>query len=111
MGTDEARRELNRLVKVFRDQRAASETLLDNAVEIGPHRSGGAWLVPEVDARAALARQEQLERRVEELEETVEELTVALQVAGREHDDPASFMTFGELARSVGHPDLADGGG
>jgi hypothetical protein len=110
LGTDQARRELNRLVKMFRDQLAASETLLDNAIEIGPHRSGGAWLVPEIDARAALARQEQLEQRIEELEETIEDLTVALQVAGREHAEPAQFITFDELARELGHADLASGG-
>lgn len=70
-----------------------SGSLLDRAVEIGPRRQGGAWLVPEADAQAAL-------ERIEELEDELEEIGIGLLVqerlarGGLEED-----LSLSELAR------------
>ena len=64
---EQARRELYVLVDKFRKLSKPSESLLDRAVEIGPRRQGGAWLLPEADAQAALARIDELEDELEDI--------------------------------------------
>jgi hypothetical protein len=64
---EQARRELYALIGEFRSVSEPSESLLDRAIEIGPRRQGGAWLVPEADAQAALARIEELEDELEQI--------------------------------------------
>jgi hypothetical protein len=92
---EQARRELYALVDAFRKVSEPSASLVDRAVEIGPRRSGGAWLVPEADAQAALAR-------IDELEQELEDIGTGLLVQeritrGDLHDDPS----LDELARQV----------
>ena len=97
---EQARRELYALIDEFRKLSEPSESLVDRAVEIGPRRQGGAWLVPEADAQAALAR-------IEELEEELEDIGIGLLVQerlarGQLEDD----LTLDELARQVGREHL-----
>lgn len=61
----------------MRNKKKASKDPLDDAVQIGPHRKGGAVLVPEIDLAAHLDRMAKLKRQVEELEEQVEDLLLA----------------------------------
>jgi len=93
---EQARRELYALIDQFRALREPSESLLDRAVEIGPRRQGGAWLVPEADAQATLAR-------IEELEEELEDIGIGLLVQERlargQLDDD---LSLDELARQIG---------
>jgi hypothetical protein len=77
LATTEARTSLPELVRRMRAKRKPSKRLLDDAVEIGPHRKGGAVLVPEVDARAHAEHVESLERRVRQLEDDLEDLLLA----------------------------------
>ena len=97
---EQARRELYALIDEFRKLSEPSESLVARAVEIGPRRQGGAWLVPEADAQAALAR-------IEDLEEELEDIGIGLLVQerlarGQLEDD----LTLDELARQVGREHL-----
>jgi uncharacterized protein (UPF0335 family) len=107
LATVEARNSLSRLIKEFRELKEGAASLTDHAVEIGPHRSGGAWLVPEVDARATIDRIARLEDRVEELEREIEDVYLAriLEARAGEGDD---FLTFEELVRNIDSAALAD---
>jgi len=67
LGTDQARTRLPSLVDKMRRRRKPSRTLLENAYAIGPRRQGGAVLIPEVDAVAAVERIEQLEAELEDV--------------------------------------------
>lgn len=108
VGTDEARRRLNRLVNQFRSLRRAHDSMLDGAVRIGPHRSGGALLVPEIDVEAHLRRERELERRVAELEAEIEDVRLASLVAERETLPGEEHLSFSQLARGVGYGHMAD---
>ena len=69
-------------------------------MEIGPRRQGGAWLVPEADAQAALAR-------IEELEEELEDIGVGLLVQDRlGRGELEQDLRLEELAREVGREHL-----
>jgi hypothetical protein len=90
---EQARRELYALIDEFRKLGEPSESLLDRAVEIGPRRQGGAWLVPEADAQAALAR-------IEELEQELEDIGVGLLVQERlDRGGLEEDLSLDELAR------------
>jgi hypothetical protein len=97
---EQARRELYALIDEFRKVSEPSGSLLDRAVEIGPRRQGGAWLVPEADAQAALDR-------IEELEEELEDIGIGLllqeRLARGGLDDDLSLE---ELASEVGREHL-----
>src|SRR3990172_6607813 len=75
---EEARSGLYGLVERFRKVRRPSGSLLDRAVEVGPHRKGGLLMVPQVDAIAAVERLEQAEREREDLLDELEVIGVAL---------------------------------
>jgi hypothetical protein len=93
---EEARTELYRLVDGFRKVRKPSSDLAERAVEIGPRRQGGAWLVPEADAQAAI-------ERIEELEEELEDVAIGLLVAERlGRSGPEEDISLDELARQFG---------
>jgi hypothetical protein len=97
---EEARKELYGIVDDFRKPGAASAELATRAIEIGPRRKGGAWLVPEADAQAAV-------ERIEELEQELEDVAIGLLVQerlgrGNLDDD----LSLDELARRVGKEHL-----
>jgi hypothetical protein len=103
----EARDSLPGLVNEFRRLKGAAESLADNAVEIGPHRSGGAWLVPAVDAQAAIDRIAELEDRIEQLEQEIEDLALARVLEARTNDS-GDFLTFEQLVGKIAPVALAD---
>lgn len=90
---EEARVELYGIVNEFAGIEEASDSLLDRAVEIGPRRRGGAILVPEVDAREAA-------RRIEELEDELEDIGLALLLQERLGDTTRSSID--EAAAELG---------
>jgi hypothetical protein len=97
---EEARKELYGIVDGFRQVAEASPGLADRAIEIGPRRKGGAWLVPEADAQAAM-------ERIEELEQELEDVATGLLVTerlgrGNLEDD----LSLNELANQLGKGQL-----
>lgn len=76
LATSEARADFSNLVNELGGRDTPGESLADNAIEIGPHRKGGAWLVPEVDARAAV-------EELEELRDELENITIGFLLQDR----------------------------
>jgi hypothetical protein len=102
LGTSEARESLPKLVNAFAELERPASTLADRAVEVGPRLQGGAWLVPEIDAQAAIEREEALAERVLELEELVEDLTAAPIVAARADTPLEEWQTLDQFAAALG---------
>jgi hypothetical protein len=97
---EQARRELYALIDEFRKPSEPSASLLDRAVEIGPRRQGGAWLVPEADAQAALDR-------IDELEQELEDIGVGLLVQERlARGSLDEDLSLEQLARQLGREHL-----
>jgi hypothetical protein len=101
---DEARKQLHGLSRLFGSLRQPSESLLDRAVEVGPHRKGGLLIVPEIDALAALERLEQTEREKEDLLEELEDVGIVLLAQERlaEPTPVDQLIPLEELARQFG---------
>jgi len=78
MATTEARAALPRLVKQMGAKREPSVDLLQDAIDIGPHRTGGAVLLPEVDALAHAEQVTRLRAQVAQLEEALEDVGMVL---------------------------------
>lgn len=93
---EEARKELYGIVDAFRAIDEASPDLADRAIEVGPRRQGGAWIVPEADAQATIERIEELEQ---ELEDVAIGILVAERLARGGLDDD---LSLDELARQFG---------
>lgn len=111
LATTEARGKLNKLVARMRGKTKPSADLLDDAVSIGPHRKGGAVLIPEVDVEAAVERQELLEAQVEDLENQLEDLLLTRSLEELYADVPATEGKPAEqVARELGFGHLLEGG-
>jgi hypothetical protein len=95
LGTDQARTKLPKLVDAMRRRRKPSAGLLDNAYGIGPRRQGGALLIPEVDAIAAI-------ERIEQLEAEAEDLALALLLRERASDTSAHGAPLDDVIRELG---------
>lgn len=102
LGTAEARDNLPKLVQELASFRRPAGSLADRAVEFGRRLQGGAWLVPEIDAQAAIEREHALAERVVELEELVEDLTAAPIVAERAATPIEEWETLDEFADKLG---------
>jgi hypothetical protein len=112
LATAEARRELPRLVKEMAAKDDPSDGLLDHAVGIGPHRKGGAVLIPEVDAVAHADEVSELKARVEELEDELEDVGMALFLQERLASTSGKRLSAEEFLRGIGmegHIDLLPG--
>lgn len=108
---EEARTQLHELAKRFGSLRKPSKSLLDRAVDVGPHRKGGLLIVPEIDALAALDRLEEAERENEELLEELEDMGIVL-LAQERLADPTpvdQLIPLEELARQFGREHLLAG--
>jgi hypothetical protein len=104
LGTDQARTRLPKLVDAMRRRRKPSKSLLDNAYGIGPRRQGGALLIPEVDAIAAV-------ERIEELESEIEDLAIALLLRERASESSTQGIPLDEVIHELGftHAELQHG--
>lgn len=97
---EEARRGLHGFVREFRAVDQPGGSLLDRAVEVGPHRQGGLLMVPEVDARAAV-------ERIDELEDELEQIGMARLIEERrENASPEDYRPIEELVRRFGLDEL-----
>ena len=101
LATSEARAQLSSLVNELVEHDTPGESLADNAIEIGPHRRGGAWLVPEVDARATL-------EELEELRDELENIALGLLIQDRLAES-AKTVPAVDVIRELGFDDLLDG--
>jgi hypothetical protein len=102
MATSEARAEFSQLVGELADRERPSASLADNAIEIGPHRKGGTWLVPEVDAQAAV-------QRIDQLEEELENIAIGLLLQERLDRSSGATTPAREVIRELGFDDLVEG--
>lgn len=100
LGTSEARASFSTLVNELAARKRPSESLLDQAIEIGPQRKGGAFLVPEVDARAAVLR-------IEELEDELENIAFGFLIEERLQRSGGETVPAAQVIRELGFEDLA----
>jgi polyhydroxyalkanoate synthesis regulator phasin len=105
MATTEARRALPQLVKQMGAKRKPSANLLHDAVDIGPHRKGGAVLLPEVDVTAHAAEVAKLRARVAELEDELEDAGMALFLQDRLASTSGARLTTEEFLTGIGMQD------
>jgi len=80
----------------------ASADLLEDAVEIGPHRKGGAVLLPGIDVAAHAAAVFELRARVERLEEDLEDAGMALLLQERLATTPGPRLTIEQFLTGIG---------
>ena len=101
---EEGRSRLHGFVRAFRSLKKPSDSLLDRAIEVGPHRQGGLLMVPEIDALAAVERLEQAERENEELLDELEAIGIALLAEERlgKRTAEEELVPVEELARRFG---------
>ena len=102
MATSEARAEFSKLVNELAGHEHPGPSLVDNAIEIGRHRKGGAWLVPEVDAQAAV-------ERIAELEEELENIAIGLALVDRMAGSSGGTTPARDVIRELGFDDLLEG--
>jgi hypothetical protein len=102
LATTEARKALPQLVNTMSAKDKASADLLEDAVEIGPHRKGGAVLVPGVDLAAHAADVLGLRARVEQLEEDLEDAGLALLLQERLATTSGPRLTIEQFLTGIG---------
>jgi len=100
--TAEARRQLPALVKEMAAKRKPSKSLFEDAVDIGPHRKGGAILIPEVDVVEHEQETDALRARVEELEDELEDLGLALFIERRVAETSGERVSASEFLAGIG---------
>lgn len=108
LGTAEARNNLPQLVRELAGFEKPASSLVSRAIEVGPHLQGGVWVVPEVDAQAAIERQERLAERVVELEDLLEDLSAAPIIAERSETPVEEWETADEFAAGLGLSDVLE---
>jgi len=109
MGTSEARADFSKLVKSLGERSTPSASLLDSAIEVGPQRKGGVWLIPEVDGQAAIERIETLAATVEELQDELENVAIGFLLAERLEHSTGGVISGAQLMRDLGYAGLAEG--
>jgi hypothetical protein len=105
MATTEARKALPRLVKEMGAKGTPSPDLMHDAIDIGPHRKGGAILLPEVDVAAHAAEVAKLRARVEQLEEDLEDAGMALFLQERLATTVGQRLTAEQFLSGIGMED------
>jgi hypothetical protein len=109
MGTSEARTDFTRLVRELAATERAGRSLDENAIEVGPQRKGGVWLIPQVDAESAVARIDHLEDTVAMLEDELEDLAIGLVLSDRLASSAGATTPAADVIRELGFDDLARG--
>lgn len=104
MAVTEARQALPQLVKAMAAKNKPSADLRHEAIEIGPHRKGGAVLLPEVDVAAHVAEVERLRARVEQLEDDLEDAGMAMFVQERLANTSGKRLTTEQFLTGIGLP-------
>ena len=109
LGTSEARADFSKLIHALGEHDTPAGSLLDNAIEVGPQRKGGAWLIPEVDGQAAVERIEVLEETIEMLEDELENVAIGFMLQERLGKSDGGVISGAQLMRELGYTDLAEG--
>jgi hypothetical protein len=105
LATTEARNALPQLVNEMSAKHEASADLMQDAIEIGPHRKGGAVLLPGVDLAAHASEVAELRARVEELEEDLEDAGMALFLQERLATTSGARLTTEQFLAGIGMED------
>jgi hypothetical protein len=105
--TTQARTELPNLVKELVAVDEAGASLVEHAVEIGPRNRGGVWLMPAVDAQAAIDREQELQARIEELEDEAENVALGLMLVQRLEQSAGTTTSGADFIRELGFDELA----
>src|SRR5438034_1718366 len=106
LATAEARTQLPSLVRELAEHERPARSLAERAVEIGPRRAGGTWLVPEVDAQAAIEREQALAQRVADLEDQLEDFAIGVLLEERLARTSGERVSLDELAAELGLSDF-----
>ena len=101
-----ARAQLGRIVRDFEEVETPSSALEERAIEVGRYNRASAWIVPSVDAQAAIEREEQMTRRISELEDEVENLQMLAFLVERKQSLSGEVFSVEEAVRMLGFPDL-----
>jgi hypothetical protein len=100
--TSEARRRLPTLARAAARRKKPAADPLDNVVEIHPRgETNSAFLIPEVDLRAAL-------ERIEQLEEDLEDVALMRLMEARFTSGSGQGIPVEDFVRELGHADLLD---
>ncbi len=100
--TAEARRRLPALVKEMGAKQKPSASLFADAVDIGPHRKGGALLIPEVDVLESERERDELRGRIAELEDELEDVGLMLVVQDRLAATSGRRLSAAEFLTGIG---------
>jgi len=102
LATTEARKALPQLVNRMSAKHTASTDLMEDAIDIGPHRKGGAVLLPSVDLAAHATEVAELRARVEQLEEDLEDAGMALFLQERLATTSGPRLTTEQFLTGIG---------
>ncbi len=102
LATTEARKALPQLVNEMSAKNEASADLMQDAIDIGPHRKGGAVLLPGVDLAAHVTEVAELRARVEQLEEDLEDAGMALFLQERLATTTGQWLTTEQFLTGIG---------
>jgi hypothetical protein len=102
LATTEARKALPQLVNKMSAKSKPSADLMQDAIDIGPHRKGGAVLLPGVDLAAHATEVAELRARVEQLEEDLEDAGMALFLQERLATTSGRRLTTQQFLTGIG---------
>lgn len=105
-----ARAELGAIVREFEATTKPSRSLAERAIEVGRYNRGTAWIVPSVDAQAAIEREEAMSRRIAALEDEVENLEMFAFLVERKQRMGDDLLDVEEAVTKLGFGDLLDSG-
>lgn len=108
LATTEARRQLPRIVSELVAVDEPGDTLAAHAVEVGPRHRGGVWLVPAVDADAAMDREAELRERVDALEDEAENMALGFSLMSRLQRSSGATISGDDFVRELGFGDLVE---
>lgn len=108
LATSEARKALPQLVNEFVEVAEPGATLAAHAVEIGPRNRGGVWIMPAIDAEAAIEREDKLRKQLAEYEEILEDMALGQIVEARLSRASSGTISGGDFIRELGFSEIAD---
>jgi hypothetical protein len=108
LATTEARTQLPKLVGELVAISEPGETLAAHAVEVGPRNRGGVWMVPAVDADAAMDREAELRDRVDALEDEAENMALGFFLTTRLEQSSGETISGDDFIRELGYSELLD---
>ena len=107
---EEARKALHEVTRRFSQLKKPSDSLVERAVAVGPHRKTGLVMIPEVDVIATMEELEEQRRELEELEDDLEVFGMMLLAQERlaEPTPAEDLIPVEDLARHFGVEELLD---